>query len=508
MYYFNRLVDQFGGGEDVFVCILLGFALLLANSFIKNNKKRFVTSTISSLFLTAEVFSLYLTQTFIGYQFYLHTNLRGIKGMESLFVLQIVITVLLFIGLVVLFQSAHFLWIKFKQRIKKSDKIYRNRKILMISLVLIHVVHGRFIKDTSTLLPILAADNSGNFNDVLAKHGMSDYVTPKNLKCTVGKNIIAISMESLENGFLHEKYAAINGNLRKLKENWNFVQMSQNVGSNWTSGSLYTSLTGFPAYFGVYGNSIFQTAYHSNISSVSHTLKKAGYQLTYINGNADGGGVKEMLGILQFDKIIDKKNAPKTEFESKFGLRDKEVFSAAKAELKRLSESKQPFGLFISTTDTHFPDGFYDERMEAVISKQKSNFEFTIATLNYLVGDFMDFIEQNNLEENTVLFLYPDHLKMGNPSLLEGTGNRSLYVITNSNNIKLNNKYNYQIDLPKILLQGAEVEHNMKFLTDYLPSDKDQYIRDNTLSLTEINTNGIVNSEIEPLTVVDSTQSH
>ena len=234
MYYFNRLVDQFGGGEDVFVCILLGFALLLANSFIKNNKKRFVTSTISSLFLTAEVFSLYLTQTFIGYQFYLHTNLRGIKGMESLFVLQIVITVLLFIGLVVLFQSAHFLWIKFKQRIKKSDKIYRNRKILMISLVLIHVVHGRFIKDTSTLLPILAADNSGNFNDVLAKHGMSDYVTPKNLKCTVGKNIIAISMESLENGFLHEKYAAINGNLRKLKENWaelNFLESSESYQS-------------------------------------------------------------------------------------------------------------------------------------------------------------------------------------------------------------------------------------------------------------------------------------
>lgn len=103
-----------------------------------------------------------------------------------------------------------------------------------------------------------------------------------------------------------------------------------------------------------------------------------------------------MLHVFQFDKILDYRN---TGYRGlyKYGLRDKDLFDLAKKEIKTYKASQKPFGLFISTTDTHFPNGIYDERMEAVISPKNSNLEFTVASLDFLIGDFISFLEKENM---------------------------------------------------------------------------------------------------------------
>lgn len=483
-------IEQLGGIGDVAILLIWLIVLLLVNSFISHKIVRIFTALISSLFIVIQTLSLYFTQSFVGYQFYLHANMNGVVGMQSLFVMQIILAVLA-VGLLffLFYQSPKIL------KALKSFKLIKALGIVVLGFIVFF--QGSFAADTKTLLPVLTSDSKKGFKEVLAKNNMSDYVTPDEIECLAGKNIIIISMESLERGFLAEKYASITPNLNKLKSQWNYLDVQQNNGSEWTSGSLYTYLTGFPAFFGVHGNSIFQTAYHSDISSISHVLKKLNYQTTYINGNTDHSGTKEMLNALQFEKIIDYRNSPLKESNHGNGIRDKELFSIAKLELAKLQKDKKPFSLFISTTDTHFPDGIYDKRMELVIPPQKTDLEFTIATLDYLVGDFIAYLKKNNLLKNTAIFIFPDHLKMGDPEPLNNTGERALYLITNAQNIAPNEDELYQIDLAKMILEGAEIKHNLKFLTDYIMGNKQKYIQNNILGLTEINTNGFKTSNID-----------
>lgn len=491
-----ELINQFGGKKDLLLLFMFVVIVLLVNSFIKNRLLRVTSSILLSVFIIAQTLSLYFTQSFIGYQFYVHANLRGLLGLESLFIIQILATIIFLIILIILnIKSYDFNKVFSFFQLKNNHQI-AIKLVSTVLLVFIIVTKGSFISDTKTLLPLFATNNTKAFNETLLNNNMPNYVTPDKIEGEAGKNIIVISMESLEKGLLNKKYAALTPNLNKLKNKWHYFDLKQNLGSGWTSGSLYTSLTGFPALFGASGNSIFHTAYHSDISSITHVLQKTNYNITYMNGNTDHSGIKEMLNVFKFDKIIDYKNSKLSGFESYYGLRDKDLFNIAKKEVELNNKVKKPFALFISTTDTHFPNGIYDKRMEAVISPKNTDLEFTIAALDYLIGDFITFLETKNILENTTIYLFPDHLKMGDPTMFNNTGERSLYCITNSNNISANNDL-YQIDLPKIILKGANVNHNLKFLTDYLTGDKNEYIKDNMMRLTEINTSGILNSNIE-----------
>ena len=124
-----------------------------------------------------------------------------------------------------------------------------------------------------------------------------------------------------------------------------------------------------------------------------------------------------------------------------------------------------------------------------------------VAAVDYLIGDFIFFVEKQNILPNTSIFIFPDHLKMGDPSMFNGTGNRELFVLTNTK-IDINkdsDKPIYQIDLPKLILRGAEVKHNMKFFTDYIPGNKDEFLERNIQAITEINTNGLLRLNSEPV---------
>lgn len=488
-----NFIEQFGGYRDVATFLGVVTLFFSVNSIITSKVIRIIVSVCSSAYVTAQLFSLYSIQSFIGYQFYIHLNVRSVAGMQGLFLIQMVLLVGVLTTLIPIYFSSPFIWNKWLRHSKSNIRIGVKVTAILIPLSFVLLI-GDFIQDTRTLASLLTQPNStADFREVLIKHDLIDYVTPEQIKVSPGKNIIIISVESLEQGFLSSKFASLTPNLRALKNKWNYYDVKQNNGSSWTSGSLYTYLTGFPAYFGGSGNSIFQSAFHSNISSITHALKIANYRTTYINGNTEHSGVNSMLSVLGIGKIIDTKNTPNSGYESDYGLRDKEVFQYAKNELDVLEESNQPFAIFISTTDTHFPDGIYDQRMKSVISPKSSNLEFSVATVDYLIADFIEFLEKKELLNNTVVFLFPDHLKMGDPEIFNGTGKRMLYVLTNADgqNFMADTTDLYQIDLPKVILNGAGISHNLKFLTDYISGGKDEFILDHIQAITEINAVGL-----------------
>ncbi len=490
-------IDQFGGKEDVIVLLSLISGLIVINSLIKPKALRLISSVLATLLSSAQAFSLYSTQSFIGYQFYIHMNLKGVIGMQSLFVTQMTTLLIFFIIVATLNFYSYRIFRKLNNFIKSDKKMFFIQVLGLLAFCSLIILEGNFIKDTASLKTLFITNNSSNFEEVLLKYNMSSYTSSDKIESSAGKNIIVISMESLERGFLNEKHSSLTPNLNQLKTKWNYLDLKQNCGSSWTSGSLYTYMTGFPAFFGSQGNSAFKGSYHSSISSIPELLRRANYQTVYLNTDTQHSGVDNMLNVFHFDKVIDYRNTSEKGPENEPGLRDMDLFSIAKSEIETLKDLKKPYALFISTTDSHFPDGIYDKRMEANISPKNSGFEFTVASLDYLIGDFVSYLKAKDILKNTVIYIFPDHLKMGDPSLFESTGERELYVITNANNedIRLDtSNTTYQIDLPKIILNGAAIEHNLKFLTDYITGDKDQFIRDNINEITEINCAGLLRS--------------
>ena len=74
---------------------------------------------------------------------------------------------------------------------------------------------------------------------------------------------------------------------------------------------------------------------------------------------------------------------------------------------------------------------------------------------------------------------------------------RGLFLLSNTGNdlLKISpEKPLYQIDLPKLILNGAGIQHNAKFLTDYIGNDIN-YLENHIKELTAINVNGLLRSD-------------
>ncbi len=329
---------------------------------------------------------------------------------------------------------------------------------------------------------------------------MKEYITSDKVSARKGNNIIIISLESFERGFLNTRNAHLTKNLSELKRQWNYYPMEQNLGSSWTSGSLYTYMTGMPAFFDILNyNSVFQTTCHSNITSIGHILKSAGYNMTYMIDDAQFAGTDALLYSIEIHNIIDKsffqeRIENNTDEWIPAKVHDKDLFEKAKHEVLRLNKQDKPFALFISTVDTHAPNGIYDERMEEVLPKQNSDLDFMISVADYLVGDFIEFLQEEKIIESTSIYIFPDHLMMATASAFSNPEDKGLFLITNTDSSAVLNNINglfYQVDLPKIILEGANVNHNAKFLSDYIESDKNKFISENINLITALNVAGL-----------------
>ncbi len=483
------LMHLFGGKLEIVNILALLLISFIICSFLQRKWSKWFASLISSLFISLQLLSLYFTKSFVGYSFYVHLNTRDFFKMYSLFSFQIVVFLTFFILLGVFLYNAEYLTKLFYKKSKSSqaNKLPKFAGLFLIIFSIIVLSLERGIIEKSLELRGLLKTEEKPFKEALDEIGLFDYISPTEIKAIKGKNVIIVSLESYEQGYLSEKMAHLTPNLQGLKSEWSYKEMQENEGSTWTSGSLYTYLTGFPALFGRQGNSIFQSSYHSNVSAISHVFNKAGYEMTFLTEDVEFSGTKEMLFALGIKNIIDKndfKEVPK----------DLDLFEMAQDEIKNNIDKDKPFVLFLSTMSTHNPNGIYDERMEKFVTKQSSDLEFMVSAVDYMIGNLIKFLKEKGLLSNTAIYIFPDHLKMGDPSIFSGTGERGLFLLSNINNkhFQNNNPRLNQIDLPRIILNGANIQHNVTFLSDYISEDINGFIAKNRNELTTLNKSGLL----------------
>jgi phosphoglycerol transferase len=500
------------------IALLLVSTVLI--SVFRNKYVRITLSIIFGVFFVLEASSLYLGGSFIDYRYYLHFNFNALS-MAGAFKKEIVLAVLL------LASAPTLLFFVSRPNFPKSKKrqlVIKSTVFVAAMLVLTASTDGVFSK-LKEIYNILSTPVTNDFSEFSDGTDISDDKQPDTLNLEApeadssklnrqqqaapiiftrkenlrakfgGKNIVIISLESFEKAFLHDANKHLTPNLRRRARQWPFYEMKQNYGSGWTAGSLYTVLTGLPSYFVGNGNYYFFGTKKSKLISLCDILQRGGYEQYHLSNDATFAGTQDMLTTFGVDHIVDGENIMKYEDGKKCpygGPWDKDVFNRAKDIVHQMDSIHKPFMLWISTIQTHHPDGAVDERMLEFVEKQESNLETAALSTDWLVEDFLSFLERKGLMKNTVVYLFPDHLLHSyNKKILDKTNEpRSLWFMTNADeqDLHIDTSNFYQIDIIGNILSGAKIKHNAKFLADFIHEDKEEFISRNVQLITAINT--------------------
>ncbi len=467
--------------------LALLFVLSIVRSFISTRNRfiSFVLSFLLALLFVVQLSSVIVTGEIADYRFYENFNIGDVLSVADFFGKEgIIIALSLIAASFLIYYLGRF----FRKQIKRKSIVFA---VLLVGVGVLSI-HGGIVNNLYATVSLKFAGNA-SFDEALAslKIYKKNYVTKDEIKASKGKNIIVLSLESLEKGYMGEKLAGLTPNLRRLSKEYTLFDMQQSPAGGWTSASMYTAITGVPAFFGTHGNSVFQKSYENKITSLTDVLNVAGYDLEYFIGKKEYSGIDDMLKTLGFTVKSEKDFQEKYE-EVSWGIQDKDLFHEFKKELKLKKDSEVPFALFLSTIATHFPNGVPDKRIDSLLPPQKSRLELMASATDYFVGDLVDFLGKEGMLANTVFYIYPDHLLMGTKSrVVDDFDERSLYLLTNANPADIGyppDKEITQIDIPKIILKGAGIETNAKFLTDFIAgNDKNAFLRENAKNLLRLN---------------------
>ena len=462
---------------------------VITASFCKNKWLKALISLLFGIFFCMQIASLYAGNSFCDYKFFVHFNLRDILwGATGIYKVEAILLPFLLIGVTAgLFFLSKLLFLS-----NKRPFIFIKSGVFGFSLLFLFVTPNGIVDGLKESYFLFAVSTTDTFEDAvknvetaIQKQNPKFVFTKKEdlVASAEGKNIIIISLESFEQGFLHDKNKQISPNLRRLRQEWNYFQMAQNSGGEWTAASLYNVLTGLPCWFIGHGNNFFQSTQKSKLISLTDILGKAGYEMYHLSEDADFAGTKDLLKTFGVQHILDgtmNGKYPAT-------MQDLDLYAEAK---NILQISTKPVMIYISTIATHFPKGRFEPRLSNIVKQEKSDLETAVKQADYLVGEFIDFLKQNGYLKNTVVYIFPDHLFMGETNLLQTKEERKLWFLTNAdaNDLHVDTANFYQLDIPSNILSGAKIKHNARFLTDEIKQNKNEFIRENSKLLLVLNT--------------------
>ena len=389
------------------------------------------------------------------------------------------------------------------ENVSRNDGSSKN-KTLSCGLAVLAAV-CLFFSETGTAyknILLSAKEMKQNFSmsseQILSKLGaQGEYLAPDKVVAKKGKNLVVIYCESLEANFLQNKnFADEVPNLNALlAQGWQGHTNYKCIdGADWTVGVLYATQTGLPAYLGANSDTLFGGVRQSNAVSYASVLKQAGYKnLLLSNGDMSFAGTGNIMSCFGYEvKGHDKcQDAVKTVW----GVHDYDIFRMAKAEYAKLAQGNEPFNLTLLTVDTHFPKGVPDKRMRPHVNANihDGTHEFALASLDYLLGDFVKFIEAQPNGKETVIVILGDHLLMGDfrhTPIIKKFDNqpRRVAFLTNKATASFGEtKELAYYDIPQIILNLAEVKHNAKFSKELFPQMSEKFVADNKELFTSLN---------------------
>ncbi len=272
------------------------------------------------------------------------------------------------------------------------------------------------------------------------------YVDPNDVEITFPeekRNLIYIYLESMELAYLLEEEGGsspvnyIPELTRLAKENLNFSHSDgigggrTTVGSTWTIAAMISQTSGVPLCLpnGIWNNGLnHYSQVMPGITSLNDLLHEHGYDQTLMVGSdASFGGRREYFTQHGIDHVYDLFTAreegliPSDYWNDFWGFEDFYLFQYAKEKLTEIADRGEPFSFTMLTVDTHHPDGYKcvycdtqyeDHFQEGETGNQQ--FANVISCSSRQVGEFVEWIKEQDFYENTTVILTGDHLSMNN----------------------------------------------------------------------------------------------
>lgn len=282
------------------------------------------------------------------------------------------------------------------------------------------------VKPTQNLIVIIAE----SFESTLSSQSIPPLSEAKNLPPRVS---------------LSEFYAPFGELLPRLstlaKTHTNFSPTSVLGGVKQVFGTSYTIAGAVGAFCGVPLNAHLRFNFLDSLTDskpyfggavcVSDVLGALGYkQIYYAGTNSDFGGTRELFtthGVEVRDlKVLQQlgrlpEPLPKR-LSGAWGLKDGELLDLVAGELAS-QELPQPFAIFVSTIDTHFPRGYVDEvRCKGV----RAGLEGAYLCADKLIAEFVEFVQNSPFGANTTIIIFGDHLSMAQ-NFVPNEANREVF---------------------------------------------------------------------------------
>ncbi len=302
------------------------------------------------------------------------------------------------------------------------------------------------------------------------------------------KNLIVIYAEGLENTFLRlpetRKYMGPIANLIDTGEEFTNVGMVH--GAHYSTAGVLATQCGTPLLpFGIFNThnakATVQIPIYQQVKCLPDILKQDGYDVSFFVGTVLADfSLKNFLDTHSYNETFGK--GDETEQERKdhpttaWVLPDSLVFSRARAKLKTLAKSDDPFMLVVETIATHGPDGYPDKGCE-VKSEFNSGMPASIKCTADHIQNFMTLVSDLNLDDNTVIAVMSDHLVWENvftPMLNDVGHRRNLFFMLNTDQTGKIDKTGSAVDIYPTILEalGYQLKNDRANMGISLTSDK------------------------------------
>lgn len=341
-----------------------------------------------------------------------------------------------------------------------------------------------------------------SFQDILQKlNCQKKYVSLADAQCKVTnpQNLIVIYCESFDKNFLNEKlFPYETAHLRDMVHSGYGLYGGYNAveGSTATISALYATETGLPTFFEATDhNRIFMSLKNFLVPSYAGVLQKCGYKNVFLtNCEAEFGGTGALMRMLGYEEVAGAETYSYR--TTNWGVHDCEVFATAKKKYLELTQGNRPFNMTMLTVDTHFPKGLPDADMRQYVDShvEYPSHEYTVATLDYLLWDFVQWLKNQPGAEKTAVVILGDHNMMGSE---ESTKiKKKLHSIPEQAVLLMSNRVlpGKQIssdlafyDMPKIMLSLCGVTTDATFSKDLWPNLCAKDISDNKELFTVLN---------------------
>ncbi|MFH1135489.1 MAG: sulfatase-like hydrolase/transferase [Pseudomonadota bacterium] len=250
-------------------------------------------------------------------------------------------------------------------------------------------------------------------------------------------NLVFIYAESLERTYFDEaRFPGLITGLRDLEKNaLTFTGIEQVEGTGWTIAGVTASQCGIPLVTtGAGGNSMGNLdQFLPGASCLGDQMKALGYRLSFMGGaSLEFGGKGKFYSSHGFEEVQGREelsaSLPDPDYESDWGLYDDSLFDLAFEKYKALSSSKENFGLFLLTLDTHHPDGHQSQACRGVPYQDGSiPMLNAVSCSDRVISRFVNRVLKSDYAANTVVVVASDHLAIynGASELLNQKGERN-----------------------------------------------------------------------------------